>query len=162
MEDKTRDEIIVIKSSYKNDQYGHLTVTDKADKEIRINKKHEHLHDLFLNNEGKAVKLTWKEYNFGGKSGEYVDDAVLVAVELAKQPDAPPVDTKLIEESAGGNVPPNKPSPQELGMWWKEAGELVRMWKLHPETKPDYPWVDALVRAYYAQMMVALPIKKEA
>lgn len=51
------------------------------------------------------------------------------------------------------------PAPQEIGMWWKEAGELYRMWKMHPETMPDKDWAKGLVRAYLVKMFEILPIK---
>ena len=59
-----------------------------------------------------------------------------------------------------------KPSGEEVGMWWKEVGALMRMWKMNPETQPKdkegntLPWARVLVEAYYAQMFTILPIEK--
>lgn len=58
-------------------------------------------------------------------------------------------------------VTKREPTGQEVGLWWKEAGELYRMWEMHPEIRPDKPWAKTFVAAYFAQMFSVLPIKKE-
>ncbi len=51
----------------------------------------------------------------------------------------------------------SEPAPQEIGMWWKELGEMLRA-KDIDVTKP----AGKLMRtAYYAQMMSVLDIKIE-
>lgn len=48
-----------------------------------------------------------------------------------------------------------KPAPQEIGMWWKELGEMLRA-KDIDITKPAGK---AMRTAYYAQMLSVLPIE---
>lgn len=68
------------------------------------------------------------------------------------------VQKKLKEESPESNEAVKvKPAPQELGMWWKELGEMIRAKEIDM-TKP----AGKLMRtAYYAQMMSVLDIKIE-
>jgi len=55
---------------------------------------------------------------------------------------------------------------EDKNFWYKEAGEMYRMWKTHPETEPKdkegntLAWARVLVEAYLAQMFTILPIEK--
>lgn len=61
-----------------------------------------------------------------------------------------PKDQKIID----GEIK-TRPAPQELGMWWKELGEMLRA-KDIDLTKPAGK---AMRTAYYAQMLSVLDIK---
>lgn len=52
---------------------------------------------------------------------------------------------------------PREVAPQEIGMWWKELGEMIRAGDIDM-TKPAGK---AMRTAYYAQMLSVLPIKIE-
>ena len=77
-----------------------------------------------------------------------------------KEENQPRAGFSQVEKPAPKKEPPSTlgPAPQELGMWWKEAGELYRMWEMHPEIRPDKPWAKTFVAAYFAQMFSVLPI----
>ena len=147
MDDK--DTIIVVGVTRK-DEYGNLWVTPKGDgSEVKIASKRSQLHELF--EQGKAVLLHWETY----KNRPYISDAKLVEGELPEpQPSDQllPKDQEYIDKEVKG-----KPAPQELGMWWKELGKMLRA-KDIDMTKPAGK---AMRTAYYAQMLSVLDIKIE-
>ncbi len=141
-----KDTIIVVGVT-RTDDYGSLWVTPAGGgDEIKIGEKRSHLHDLFQ--QGKAVMLHWATY----KNKPYVSDAKAVEGELppSTKPESPPPQQR--EE-----LPKVKPAPQELGMWWKELGEMIRA-KDIDTTKPSGK---AMRTAYYAKMLSILDIKIE-
>ena len=101
----------------------------------------DQLNDL-VNSEGQTFKLT-KE-----RKGNFWN---VIAIE--------PVEN--VSSKKGIEKVRSEPSGQEVGLWWKEVGELYRMWKIHPETKPAKPWAKALVMNYLAQMFSVTGIKVE-
>ena len=60
-------------------------------------------------------------------------------------------------DASAGKPPAKAPAPQELGMWWKELGEMLRSGDID-KTTPHYK---LLRSAYYAQMFSVLGIKIE-
>jgi len=52
-------------------------------------------------------------------------------------------------------------APQELGMWWKEAGELLRLPKEQALEMVTSDLLKAVRTAYYSQMFSVLGIKVE-
>lgn len=88
---------------------------------------------------GSAVQLTL-EKNQKGYWG--VTDAKSVAQELAAKAEEPPK---------------SQPAPQELGMWWKEAGEMIRTGYIKKDTDVG----GVVYRAYFAKMLDVLGIKVE-
>lgn len=52
-------------------------------------------------------------------------------------------------------------APQELGMWWKEAGELIRLPKEQALEMVTSDLLKAVRAAYYSQMFSVLGIKVE-
>ena len=144
---------IIVIADTRMDDYGNLIVVDKAGEETRINKNHSGLHALFQGSHGRAVSLTWKDYDFKGKTGEYVDEAVLV--DVGDEPETPSEATTATTEPPKGKTPI---SPQEKGMFWKEVGENFRA-KLFD--KDDGANGSLLWRAYMTQMFTSLEIKFE-
>jgi len=52
---------------------------------------------------------------------------------------------------------PKEHDPQEIGMWWKEAGEMIRAGFIKKDTDVG----GVLYRAYFAKMLEVLGIKVE-
>ena len=104
-----KDTVITVGITRK-DEYGNLWVTPSGGgEEVKIGAKRKQLHDLF--EQGKAIMLHWETY----MDKPYVFDAKLVEGELPQPPK---------------HTPTSRPAPQEIGMWWKEVGELYRTNKL--------------------------------
>lgn len=131
------DTVIVIATT-QQDQYGNLIVTDKAGNKIKIGEKRSQLHGLFQ--QGKAIRLHWEVY----KNKQYVADATLVEGEL------PEPTTPYVTET--------KAAPQEIGMWWKEMGEMLRT-APPAGIDPTTPAGKLMRSAYYTQMMSVLGIE---
>jgi len=139
-----KDTIIVVGVT-RTDGYNNLWVTPAGGgEEVKIGEKRSHLHELFQ--QGKGVMLHWETY----KNRTYVADAKLVEGKLpeAVKPDSPPPQE---------DEPRVKPVPQELGMWWKELGEMIRSGDIDM-TKPAGK---GMRTAYYAKMLSVLDIKIE-
>lgn len=128
---------------------GYLGVIDTEGNPIKVSPKRKHLFPLFEQNKGRAIKIKWDNY----KGRDYVADAELF--------DGKPPAEQQIEPITAGVEKPQPTRSQEIAemMFWKEAGELYRMWKKHPETMPDKPWAKAISRAYLVKMLETLPIK---
>ncbi len=91
--------------------------------------------------EGVAMKFTMKDYTTpDGVKIPFVFDIDTVEGELP--PPAPP-------------TTPLKPAPQEVGMWWKEAGEMIRSGEIKKDTEVG----GAIYRLYYATMRDVLGVK---
>ncbi len=145
------DTVIVVGTT-ELDEYGHLWVTPKGGGErVKIAKKRVGLHPLF--EQGVAVLLKWETY----QNHPYVADAKLVAGELqpAQEPTILPKDEKIIEEARKEAVK-KEPAPQELGMWWKEVGEMIRAEIIKREGPTAVYW-----KAYWLQMSNVLNIRPE-
>ena len=63
-----------------------------------------------------------------------------------------PKDQEIIDEEVKG-----KPAPQEIGMWYKELGEMLRAKDIDTTKSAG----KAMRTAYYAKMMSVLDIKIE-
>ena len=143
-----KDTIIVVGVT-REDEYGNLWITPAGGgDEVKIAGKRKQLHPLFQ--QGKAVMLHWETY----MNRPYVSDAKLVEGELPAptKPEILPEHQAEIDKALKG-----KPAPQELGMWWKELGEMIRA-KDIDVTKPAGK---ALRAAYYAKMLSILDLKIE-
>lgn len=160
-----RTQDIVVVSTLKND-YGDLLVTDTDGNSYKVSNKREQLHVHFQ--DGARVHLQWAIY----MKKEYIANAFpseqLVKKELATKQVQKGVPTPEEVATASPARPRSEgTSPQEIGMWWKEAGELIRMWKVHPDTLPKnkkgeiQEWAEFLIRAYNIKMMTILNIKIE-
>jgi len=106
--------------------------------------------------EGVAIKFIMSEYtNPQGAKFPFVSD--IETVESALPPPVKPTLTPEME----AELPHPAPAPQEIGMWLKEAGELIRM----PQeealklVKPDL--LKAIRTAYFAKMFSVLDIRVE-
>ena len=124
----------------------YLNFTDKEGDDYRIKRKNRgESVDLIMANPGKAVQLNYANY----MNRDYIHFVSLVEGELAPEVKATPAPPA-----------PNKPSPpsgQEVGLWWKEVGEMLRCGDI--DTSKSH---GKLVRAaYYAQMFSVLDIKFE-
>jgi len=143
-------ETVIVVGVTREDGYGNLWVTPAGGgEEVKIGEKRSQLHPLF--EQGKAVMLHWETY----KNRPYVSDAKAVEGELP----GPQPSGEMLEEHKEviAEVVKVKPAPQEIGMWWKELGEMIRA-KDIDITKPAGK---AMRIAYYAQMLSVLPIKIE-
>lgn len=146
------NDTVIVVGGTRLDEYDNLWVTPAGGgDEVKIAKKREALHPLF--EQGKAVLLHWETY----MDKAYVAKAEAVAGKLP-----PPTEPGMLKEhqeviqKAVAETKP-KPAPQELGMWWKELGEMLRA-KDIDTTKP----VGKQLRTvYYAQMLSVLDIKIE-
>jgi len=140
---------VITPNAVTEDSYGNISVHTTDDKEVKINKKHESLHDLVrqASDNTRAVKLGYAVY----MNKEYVHTAELF--------DGKPPEARQVEPITAGKDKEilKVPAPQELGMWWKELGEMIRA-KDIDLTKPTGK---ALRTAYYAQMFAVLGIKIE-
>lgn len=113
------------------DEYGNLSVTTSTGTELKVNKKHESLHELIVGavSTGRAVKIGYAVY----MNKEYVHTAELYDGMPAEAPKPTAYATKI----------PPAIAPQELGMWWKELGECLRA---------GYVKSDVLRKFYLAKM----------
>ena len=138
---------IIVVGVTETDEWGNLWVTPKGggDK-VKVAKKREHLHELFQ--QGRAVMLIWQTY----QNIPYVADAKLVEGELP-----PPTNSEDTSQPAPKPVK-SAPVPQEIGMFWKEMGEMLRA---GPPAGIDLETAHGklLRQAYYAQMLAVLDIK---
>ena len=136
---------VITPDSVVGDDYGNIVVTTSTGDEVRVNKKHEHLHELLheANENGRAVKLGYAVY----MNKEYVHTAELFDGK-------PPVEKQTKPITAGVQKP--QVAPQELGMWWKEAGETLRA--LSPELK-QHPMYIELKNAYLRKMFSVLGVE---
>lgn len=80
----------------------------------------------------------------------------ITSIKLGEIADAPPKPTPSSEPHPAP-PPTQRPSGQEVGLWWKEVGEMLRCGDI--DTSKSH---GKLVRAaYYAQMFSVLDIKFE-
>ncbi len=93
---------VIVPSIIESDTYGNITIKTKDNKEIKINKKHESLHELIrqATSEGRAIKLGYAVY----MNKEYVHTAELF--------DGKPPVEKRIEPITAGVEKPIPQSPQ--------------------------------------------------
>ena len=132
--------------------YDVATVKDGENKERKFSLFDPELKKLFAaaKETGSAIDLRVEKNKRGFLNAV---EGKLIAQEIAELPSPPPPDETLMKESAGDVV---KPSPQEIGMWWKELGEWLRM--KENEKGADPFWLE-MRTAYFAHMFMALPLK---
>ena len=138
--------VVLGEGDYYTESEDYLNFTDKAGTEYRLKKKNrDESVDLIKNNPGKAVKLNYGNY----MNTDFIH--YVSAVEGELPPEVTPV-TPVVKD-----IPTTKPSGQEVGLWWKEIGEMLRCGDI--DTSKSH---GKLVRAaYYAQMFSVLDIKFE-
>lgn len=141
---------IIVVGVTETDGYGNLWVTPAGggDK-VKIGEKRSQLHPLF--EQGKAVMLHWETY----RNRPYVANAKLVEGELP--PPVKPILPALEQAKIDADLR-EKPSGQEVGLWWKEMGEWLRVKEFE---KGADPFWKSLRKAYFAQMFSVLNIKIE-
>ena len=144
-----REEIIVVDHATP-DSYGNLMVTDKTGREHRVNQKHSSLHPIFQPD--MAVKVGYG--NFMNK--EFIHTAIQVKDNLPPpvKPTILPEHQEVIDKVKEAVKP--QPSGQEVGLFWKELGEWLRM---KEQEKGADPFWKALRKLYFAQMFSVLSIK---
>lgn len=125
--------IVVIEQAEKDD-YDNVLLIDKDGTEHKIGKKRgETILNLVLNNEGKAVKLSYDSY----KGHDYIANVELVSDQIKETPDAKPPQTLVNADAAQldgvepivkaePKTPPSE-SGQERGMWSKELGSWLML-----------------------------------
>ena len=67
---------------------------------------------------------------------------------------------EVMEQAIAGKAieaQPKNHEPQEIGMWWKECGEMIRAGKITKATDVG----GVLYRAYFAKMLDVLGVKVE-
>ena len=147
----TENFTVIVVGKTEVDQYGNLLVTPQGggDK-IKIAAKRSNLHPLFQ--QGRAIKLDWQTY----MNKPYVADAVAVEGELPPptKPKILPEHQSVIEKARADVREPTKLAPQEVGMWWKELGEMLRVGDIDKTT----PQGKSLRIAYYTEMSRVLGI----
>ena len=143
IEDTKYVKSVEAKSGGKSGTYWTVTWTDD---------KHDNIFDKAMMDkceEAQANKLA--VHYTKEKKGNYFN---IVTLELVRDGLPPPVkpESPPLQE---GEESTYHPAPQEVGMWWKELGEMLRA-KDIDMTKP----AGKLMRtAYYAKMMSVLDIK---
>ena len=148
-----KEPTVITVAGVEKDTYGNLSVTDTLGNTVRINKKHESLHPLFENNQGRAIKLIWDNY----KGKDFVDGAELFDGKPPLEKQVEPLSTSsepLPDPPQSTTKPVTQLSGQEVGMWWKELGEMLRA----RDIKLDTPQGRQLRNSYYAQMLKVLGI----
>jgi len=153
--------IITVKSTTKN-QYGDLIVTTTHGNDIKIGEKRNQLFDLFQ--PGQVVKLLWAEY----QQRKYVSRAELAEGNPQPtpqpKPDAP--QSKITPPKQESSITDRDRRIEHM-VWVKEVGEMIRMWKTHPDSIPQsadkkpQPWTTALQLAYRLEMLEDYGIKVE-
>jgi hypothetical protein len=143
-----RSEVVVIDTVGEND-YGDLLFTDKTGTDHKIGEKRKRYFDVIK--PGAAVQL-----NYATAYGkEYIYNAVPVGDNLP--PPVTPAKPPVVEsEKPKAQPAPQRHSGEEIGMWWKELGEMLRSGDIEPGAYRDF-----LRKYYYAQMMNVLGLKFE-
>jgi len=168
------DFIVGVVTSIAKDEYQgkeFLRVTLGTGQELKVKQGREGaLKEKWgLLQEGRAIKFTFSEYT----NPEGVKFPFVSNIETVEGALPPPVTSKLSEEAQAllpnpaayaekAPIPAKPaPAPQEIGMFLKEAGELIRM----PQeealklVKPDM--LKAIRTAYFAKMFTVLDIRVE-
>lgn len=148
-----RSESIVV-STVTTDKFGNLNFTDTANNTYRISSKRVlYFKDTIIS--GKQVELDYAMSSFGK---EYIYSAREIKAE--QKVVTPPAEKKVVDaEIKEDNLPrvgwpgetpmrrsttiKEQPSGQEIGMWWKELGEMIRAGKA-PEDMTPYYWREML------------------
>jgi len=120
--------------SYDNKEFRRVTLGDREEPlKVKQGREGALKAKWGLLQEGVAIKFIMEEYtNPKGAKFPFVFD-----IETAESALPPPVTPKLSEEAqallpkpvspSGETRPKSEHAPQEIGMWLKEAGELIRI-----------------------------------
>lgn len=129
-----------IKTAKNGNDY--LEITDTAGKKYGI---FAHRDKWAIIQDGFNVKL------IGEQKGQFfnTEDFELVAPDVTPPGQVPSLAAKPLPEHA----------PQEIGMWWKEVGEMIRAGKIDKATVEG----KALITFYYLKMfdVIGFSIKKK-
>jgi len=134
-----RTEVVVV-DRHELNPYNDMIFWDKADKEYKVSAKRQWLHEKVV--DGVAITLGYAVY----MDREYIADILDVASQLPppvtpQKPADAPKPTAYAEK-----VPAHKePAPQELGMWWKELGECIRVGAIDK----DFPKMVVKIKSQY-------------
>ena len=116
----------IIVESTRLDSYGNMWATDQNGDETKIAAKRSHLFPMFQ--PGRGVNLYWAKY----MDKLYVAEAQPLG-DMISAPYEPPkliveVPTQTATKAYEGVAPPpvREPSGQEVGLWWKEIGKMIR------------------------------------
>ena len=142
----------IIVESVRLDDYGNLWVLDKNGDETKIAQKRSHLFPIFQPERG--VNLYWAKY----MDKLYVAEAQPLGDMISAPAEKPTLTTETPDQAeidaSAGKPPARTPAPQEVGMWFKEAGEMIRA----KDIKQDHPMYHDLRNAYYKKMFEVLGI----
>ena len=145
------DQKVVIPATRELNNYGDLIFTDGDGHQHKMGNKREHLFDSIII--GKAVELYYAVY----MDKKYICGAKLVDGALPP----PKSDKKVLPEHqkeidrAQGARDSDVIAPQEIGMWFKEVGELYRLGLISKNTPEGL----ALMTIYFARMKRALGLE---
>jgi hypothetical protein len=137
-------ETITVKSAEQN-SYGDLIVNET----LKVGKKRSYLFEVFQ--VGAEVKLGYSSY----MNKDYIATAEQTGKHYPLETSKP-----ISQAPQSSSTPPNPPvkatipSGQEIGLWWKELGEMIRGGDIDKKT----PMGKALRLAYYTQMFKVLDL----
>ena len=137
--------------------YGDILFHDKAGKEYKISNKRAHLGSEIV--EGQAVELGYGNY----MNRDYIAEARLVSDNLP-----PPIKSHIPDEKKAAEmckeVETQKPiNPQEIGLWFKEVGEMIRAGMLKSKNADGTPNLrnHALQLVYFNRMCEVLGVHEK-
>lgn len=135
-----------------NAPYARLVLCDENNNDVKCSAFGEELPNQI---EDCFKKGLWIETELEARGGyKNLNEFKIVKDKVAELPPSPKPDETAMRQSAGDVV---KASPQEIGMWWKELGEWLRM---KESDKGADPFWAKMRHAYFAEMFMVLPIEK--